>query len=202
MRLWRRCSLLQIELPAYTVRLTDGGVIFWGSAVFRGRDPVWGCVVGAEKLTEGVGNEVPAFSLTMAPDDSALPGDLMQPGFQLARVRYWIADWDYDTCAVTGTPSLLFDGRLDQVELRRAKDSREVEASVVSAAERLFAARRGNGLSPTFHKSVWPGETGHDGATGLSVPRAWGVEAPPASAKAGSFSGFGGFGGLIPRDMR
>jgi len=203
MQLWRRCSLLQIDLPASTVRLCDGGVIFWAGNVFRGRDPVFGAVINAEKLTEGVGNEVPAFSMTLAPDDSATPGDLVQPGFQLSRVRFWIADWNYDTCAVVGTPTLLFDGRLDQVELRRSKDSRELEVDVVSAAERLFAARSGNGLSPTFHKSIWAGETGHDGATGLTVPRAWGTEAPPPSAKAGSFNGgvwniFGG-GGMSPK---
>ena len=196
MQLWRRCSLLQIDLPTGSiVRLCDGGVIFWGSAVFRGRDPVWGCVVNAEKLTEGVGNAVPAFSLTMAPDDTATPGDLMQPGFQLAQVRYWVADWNYDTCAVVGTPTLMFDGRLDQVELRRAKDSRELEMSVVSAAERLFAARSGNGLSPTYQKSVWPGDTGQDGATGLSVARSWGTEAPPASAKViGPNTGYAAYG--------
>lgn len=193
MKVWYRCGLLKVELPTRTVRLCDGGVIFWGTETFRGRDGQFGAVSGAESLTEGVGNEVPAFSLTFAPDASAAPGDLVQPGFQMARVRYWIAEWNPANCAVTGTPSLLFDGRLDQVELRVGKDSRELESSVVSSAERLFAARSGNGMAPTFHKSVWPGETGHDGATGLSVARAWGVEAPPPAAAA-NFTGYtGGF---------
>jgi hypothetical protein len=182
MKVWYRVNLIKIELPTRTVRLCDGGVISWALEKFRGRDGVFGCVTGAESLSEGIGNEVPAFALTMSPEASATPAELNQPGFQKARVRFWIGEWAPATCAIVGAPELLFDGQLDQVELRLNKDSRELESSVVSSAERLFSARRGNDCSATFHKSVWPGETGHDEATGLTVPRAWGVEAPPASS--------------------
>lgn len=180
--IWFKCNLLKMELPTRTVRLCDGGVIRWSGETFRGRDAVFGCVTGAEAMTEGVGNEVPAFSITLSPEASAAPADLNQAGFQTARVRFWVANWNPATGAVDGTPQLLFDGQLDQVELRLTRQARELESSVVSSAEKLFAARRGNGCSPTFHKSIWPGETGHDEATGLSIPRAWGVEAPPAAA--------------------
>lgn len=72
--------------------------------------------------------------------------------------------------------------------------------TVVSAAERLFARNTGNGLSSAFQKSVWPGDTGHDNATGLGTPIAWGVEAPPSSG--GGYSGGvvrGAVEALIPR---
>lgn len=191
--IWYKCNLLKMELPTRTVRLCDGGVVRWGGEVFRGRDAVFGCVTGAEALTEGVGNEVPAFSITLSPEAGATPAELNQAGFQTAPVRFWVASWNPVTGAVDGTPELLFDGQLDQVELRLTGQARELENSVVSSAEKLFSARRGNGCSPTFHKSIWPGETGHDEATGLSVPRAWGVEAPPAAAAV--YNGGGGFFG-------
>ncbi|HQS95094.1 MAG: hypothetical protein B7X90_01750 [Novosphingobium sp. 17-62-19] len=198
--IWHKCNLIKLELPTRTVRLCDGGVIVWGSETFRGRDAVFGCVTGAEALTEGVGNEVPAFSITFSPEASAAPSDLNQPGFQTARLRFWIADWTPATCAVAGTPQLMFDGQLDQVELQFSGTTRELESSIVSSAERLFAARRGNGCSPTFHKSVWAGETGHDEATGLTIPRAWGVEAPAATGSvyngAVGMFGRGGFVGV------
>src|SRR3546814_14440890 len=54
----------------------------------------------------------------------------------------------------------------------------EVAVSVVSLAERLFELNIGNSLNSAWHKSVWPGELGHDNATGLSIPVAWGVESP------------------------
>lgn len=202
MTLWHLTNLIQIDLPAYTVRLCDGGVIFWGANVFRGRHATWGAVVGAESLTEGVGNEVPAFALTFAPAAAAEPSDLSQPGFQKARVRWWTAEWSRATCAVVGSPLVQFDGLLDQVELRIEFEKFEMEASVVSSAEKLFGARRGNGLSPTFHKSIWAGETGHDQATGLTIPRAWGVEAPPASSSSPNFTGGSSGGGSFFGEFR
>src|SRR3546814_10142793 len=57
----------------------------------------------------------------------------------------------------------------------------EVAVSVVSLAERLFELNIGNSLNSAWHKSVWPGELGHDKATGLSLPVAWGVESPRSS---------------------
>src|SRR3546814_8736110 len=48
--------------------------------------------------------------------------------------------------------------------------SRELAVSVVSLAERLFELNIGNSLNSAWHKSVWPGELGHDNATGLSIP--------------------------------
>lgn len=195
MKLWHLANLIRIDLPADTVRLCDGGVLFWGADVYRGRHGVWGAVTSAESLTEGVGNEVPAFALTFTPAATAAPADLCQPGFQTARVRWWTAEWNRADCSVAETPILQFDGLLDQVELRIARDRRELEAGVVSSAEKLFAARRGNGLSPGFHKSVWAGETGHDQATGLTVPRAWGVERPPAATGGGT--GTGAVGGAF-----
>jgi len=182
MRTWYLAGLLKIELPAWTVRLTDGGVLLWGAEVFRGRDAVFGSVTGVESLAEGVGDEVPALSVTLSPAADADPADLIQPGFQTARTRFWIAEWDWASGAVTGTPDLMFDGQLDQVEFALSDEAQELACSVVSSAERLFTRNRGNGLSATFHKSVWPGETGHDQATGLTVPRAWGVEAPRGAA--------------------
>src|SRR3546814_1850748 len=59
----------------------------------------------------------------------------------------------------------------------------EVAVSVVSLAERLFELNIGNSLNSAWHKSVWPGELGHDNATGLSIPVAWGVESPRSSGK-------------------
>lgn len=195
--IWHKCNLIKLELPTRTVRLCDGGVIVWGADVFRGRDAVFGCVTGAEALTEGVGNEVPAFSITFSPEASAAPADLNKPEFQKSPFHWWVANWNAATCAVVGSPTLQFAGTLDQVELQFTNNSRELENGIVSVAERLFAARRGNGCSPTFHKSVWAGETGHDEATGLTFPDAWGVEAPPVAGSvysgAGGMFGRGGF---------
>lgn len=183
-------GLVKIELPASTVRLCDGGLVIWGAETFTAKDATFGTVGGLDGLTEGVGDEVPALSMRLIPAGDALPADLIQPGFQTARVRFWIAEVNPATSAVVGTPDLQFDGQLDQGTLSIGKDSRDLEFTVVSMAERLFNRAEGNSLSPTFHKSVWSGETGHDQANGMTIPVAWGAE----QTATGSYSYGGGFG--------
>lgn len=170
-------ALVKLDLPTGTVRLCDGGLVKWSAETFTARDAVFGTLGAIDALGEGVGDEVPALTMTLLPVGSSAPSALVQPGFQTARIRFWIAEVDPATSAVIGTPTMQFDGQLDQTVLKLGRDSRELEVTVVSMAERLFNRASGNSLSPTFHKSVWSGETGHDQATGLTVSVTWGAEA-------------------------
>ena len=174
-------GLMKMELPTRTVRLCDGGFIVFDSEIYHSADDVFGTIASLEGLGEGVGDEVPALEVTFYPHGDAAPGDLSQPGFQTSRVRFWIAEYDVDAGTITGTPDLVFDGQLDRTALTVGQ-TREVACSVVSLAERLFELNIGNSLNPNFHKSVWPGELGHDNATGLSIPVAWGVASPRTSS--------------------
>lgn len=151
-------------------------------------------------MSEGVGDTVPALQLTLLPTDTAAPAQISKPGHQTARVRFWIAEYDVDT-GVIGSSEVMFDGQIDQTILTVGKGTKTLDVSIVSLAERLFEGNIGNTLNPTWHKSVWPGETGHDNATGLSKPVAWGVESP----RRGSGGGGGGSyvdGGGRPQDLR
>ncbi len=171
-------GLVLIEFPGRTVALCDGGFVTWGELTFRSADAVFGTVGALEALGEGVGTEVPALSLTLLPPGSSQPAEVVQPGFQTARARFWIAEYDVETHAIVGNPNPpLFDGQVDQSVLRLGS-SRQIDMAVVSLAERLFAENIGNSLNPAWHKSIWPGETGHDNATGLTVQVAWGTEKP------------------------
>lgn len=183
-------GLLEIALPASTVRLCDGAFIVFGGNTYRSADPTFGTIASVEPMSEGIGEEVPALELTLLPDDSATPASLSQPGFQKSIVRFWIGEFDPETGLLDGTPDLMFHGQIDQTTLTISKGRRELAMTVVSTVERLFLRNRGNSLNPRFHKSVWPGELGHDNATGLTTPVAWGVES--ASGANGSSRGGGG----------
>lgn len=169
-------GLLKIELPDATVRLSDGGLIKWGAETFTAKDPLFGTIASFSEVNEGVGEEVPAFEVTFAPPESSLADDLASPGYQTSQVTVWIAEYNPATGSVVGTPTVMFLGQLDQIELGVSRDSRDLGTTVVSFAERLFSRNEGNGLSEAFHKSVWPGETGMDAANGLSITVAWGAE--------------------------
>ena len=99
---------------------------------------------------------------------------------------------------LVGEPDLQFDGQIDTTTLTAGPGELGLEMSVVSQLERLFSRNRGNSLNPRWHRSVWAGVTGHDNATGLAIPVAWGVESQGGangSAKGGSGGAGGGGGG-------
>ena len=192
-------GLLKIELPGHTVLLCDGWFITWNGETYRSTDPVFGSIAAVEGMSEGQGDEIPALDLTLLPPGTTAPAALSKPGYQRSRVRFWIADYDVDSGQIVGTPEQMFDGQIDQTTLKVGQ-GRELNMSIVSNAERLFELDIGNTLSPAFHKSVNPGELGHDNATGLSVPVAWGVEGPARGYRGGG-GGSGGRGGGV-FDMR
>lgn len=189
-------GLLKIELPAHTVLLCDGGFMPWPDQgeTYRSSDPVFGSIGSVDALTEGMAESVPALDLSLLPPETSAAADLSQPGFQRSRVRFWLAEFSPHDGILIGDPEPMFDGQIDQTSLTEDRNQRSVELTVVSNLERLFTRNRGNSFNPRWHKSVWPGETGHDNATGLPVPVAWGAESPASggSARGGSSGGGGG----------
>ena len=175
------CHLLRLTLPSATVRLSDGAEIKWGADIYRPRHASYGGIGSVEALAEGIGDEVPALQIELLVPGSTAAATLLAPGLQTSRVTAWLAEANFSTSTVVGTPSAVFDGWIDQGRLVRSAGSLALNLSVVSLLERLFELNTGNTLSPSWHKSVWPGETGEDHATGLGLADAWGVEAPPAA---------------------
>lgn len=173
-------GLVKMELPDGDVRLCDGGLITFGGELYRDVDPVFGAIGSIDAISEGIGDEVPALQMTLLPPGTSSAGDLQQTGMQRSRIRFWVGVYVVDTGLISGTPDLVFDGQLDQCSLEIDPDERRLAVSVVSTAERLFERNIGNGLSPVFHKELWPGELGHDNATGIGVPVAWGAASPGA----------------------
>ena len=190
MQSWYFVGLLKIEFPTRTVRLCDGGYFVWGAETYRASDAVFGTIGSIEELTEGVGDEVPALELVLNPPIETAPASLVQPGFQNSRVRLWLARYDPASMTVISAGSAMFDGFLDTATLVRGPGKLELRCQVVAMLERLFELNIGNSLNQTFHKSIWPGETGEDQATGLSLPDAWGVEGPVQATT--YYSGGGG----------
>ncbi|QQN73958.1 hypothetical protein [Croceicoccus sp. YJ47] len=183
-------GLVKIELPGATVRLCDGGFVTFDGEVYRSADPVFGVIGSISPLTDGVGEEIPALEMVLLPAGDSAPAQLSQPGFQRSVVRFWVGEYDQDTGQLIGVPDLLFHGQIDVTTLRVGRAVRELAMTIVSTAERMFMRNEGNSLSPRWHKSVWPGEQGHDNAIGLTVPVSWGVESRPvASPSAGGSSG-------------
>ena len=172
-------GLLKLDLPGHTVLLCDGGTVVFDGDTYTSEDSVFGTIAGIEAVTEGIGDQAPAATITFAPQDSAAPADLSNAAMQGSRLRTWIAEIDYDTGAIIGTPDQQTDSVIDVPRLKLGKGTRMVEMDFVSSLERLFIVATGNVLSGEFHRRVWPGERGLDNATGVEFAFAWGVSSPP-----------------------
>ena len=189
-------GLLKIELPSGDVLLTDGGVTEYAGDVYSAEDATLGALATVGTIAEGVGDEIPALDLGFAPPGPIAVTALSNGAIQQSRVRLWLAEFDVDTGEVTGTPELRFIGFVDQPRVSFAFREFNATITAVPDLEAMFFKDTGNGLSPTFHKSLYPGETGHDNASGLSISVNWGTASPPtkrASFGGGGYSG--GFGG-------
>lgn len=192
-------GLLLIELPGHTVRLCDGGMVKGFGADFTARDTLVGSIAGFEAISEGVGDDVPGGTLSFLPPDGVASSALIRGDYQNARVAIWIAEIDEASGLVIGTPDLQIEAQVDVMRIRLASGMRVLEVDFTARAERLFLIDEGNTLSPQFHNSVWPGETGLNEATGLTIEQAWGAKSAPRGVTGGG-GGYGG-GGRVGLDV-
>jgi hypothetical protein len=180
-------GLMKMELPTATITYSDGGFFSFAGDDYTSSDAVFGTIGSLEPISESVGGTLPAFQMTFLPNSSAAAADISQPGFQNSRVRFWLGEFNPATGLIIGTPDLLFDGQVDRPVLVLGRGKRVLEIDIVTRVERLFLRDEGNSLTPSFHKSIWPGELGHDNAIDLELPLAWGVASPPRGTT-GQFS--------------
>ncbi len=188
-------GLLKIELPSGNVLLNDGGVTTYNGDTYKAEDPILGSLAGIDTIAEGVGQEIPALDISFSPPGIVAVTALSAGAIQQSRVLLYLAEYDTDTGEVIGTPELRFIGFVDQPQTSFAFRQMSVTITAVPDLEAMFMKDRGNGLSSTFHKSLYPGETGHDNATGLRIPVAWGTKGPPSYSGGYGGGSSGGFGG-------
>ena len=189
-------GLVKIELPGRTLRFCDGGFFEYEGETYTSEDDVFGTIGALQTMAESVGDIVPAIVMTLLPPDTVAAAQISQPGNQKSRARIIVAEYDADSGLIT-TGNTEFDGQLDQTVLTSAAGQKELAVSIVSLAERLFERNIGNTMNPSWHKSNFPGERGHDNATGLGRPVAWGTESP-GGGTSGAFGGGGGSGTSDP----
>lgn len=181
-------GLVKIELPGHPVRLTSGGFFRDDSETYRAEDATLGTIGAVETMEEGVGDTIPAFTMTILPPDVEAAIILSAPGNQTARATFSIVEYEPTTNEII-VKNDLFNGQLDQTNMTFGGKTLTVTTSIVSLIEKFFERNIGNTQNPNRHKSVWAGETGQDNATGLATPVAWGVESPNSGAFGGGVFG-------------
>lgn len=192
--------LMSVAFPTGTARWTDGGFFEFEGETYRSSDPVWGSIASVDAIAEGLGDELPSTGFSVFPAKETPVATLDSDGLQGSRIKVWIAEFDAPSGEITSA-ELYYDGRIDRSVLEIGKGLRKVDFEVGTMIERLLLRNSGNSLSSAWHKSVWPGETGHDNATGLKNPLAWGVASPPGGVTGGYGGGSGAGGGFSQQQV-
>lgn len=186
-------GFIKWETGAEDVRLCDGGTLSFDSENYTSRHSVFGAISGFEPISEGVGDEAPAGTLTFSPAPDAPPATINAATLQGTRIRMWIAEVDQDTGEIVGTPDMQLDNLANVTRLKLGKNTYELAVDIVSRTERLFLLNEGNVLSGEYHRRIYPGELGLDNAIGVPGVVAWGVTGAPRGTT--SFSTAGGLAG-------
>jgi hypothetical protein len=186
-------SLLRLDLPSGSVYLSDGGVTVFGGNTYTAEHSTIGSIAQIGEVSEGFGAELPEQEIVFVPPSNAALAPLQAGAFARSAMRLWVVDFDPSTGAVVGTPDLRFAGRMDRVRQQFSFQKLQIILSGVPETEVLLFSDDGNGLSSEAHKAYYPGETGHDQASGLVKTVTWGVES--ARGGGGFNFGNGGFGG-------
>lgn len=184
--------LLKIELPERDILLNDGGVTTWDGDTYRATDTSVGSIASVGAITEGVGGEIPALEIEFKPPSSAAMTELTVGCFRQSPLTLYLAEYDKETGLVVGTPEARWRGNLDKARVAYALRELSINLEATPQLETMFFKDNGNGLSSSFHKALYPGETGHDNATGLQISTYWGVAGGQATAQAGGGGGAGG----------
>ena len=174
---------IRMDLPGRTVRLLVGSGIVKFSVdgvleTFTGQDEVIGVFSAIDTLTDGLGDEAPALSLTFIPATDAAAAQLAAVEMQGSPVWLWLGAIDELSGTVIGDPLLLFNGLLDVATLKVGTTGRTVDYEVSSIFEDFFLSDDGARLSDTFHQYLWPGELGCAFVTYVAQQIYWGTSSP------------------------
>lgn len=183
----------------YTIRLIDGsGYVSFAvdgvTETFDGSDATYGRLATSSSLTEAVATESPTFSFSLMPSAPNAIGSLSDPKHQGSSVRVWWGAVDELSGNVIGTPELHWAGRLDTVKTQVSDGGLVAEVLTVSALDRMFVAEEGARLTPVFHKSIWPNETGLDFNVAATAQPYWGVDGGKTAVVSSSGGGGGNYG--------
>lgn len=187
-------GLMELEFPAVTVRLCDGGFVDYASNRFTSKHATFGTIASADAIDEEVGGFAPGGLFTLTPDGDAPLADFFGPSFQNSPVRMWFGEVSDDDVTVSHA-ELVFEGFVDAQTWNPREGTLSFE--FISRADKLFLRNEGNVLSSAFHQLIWPGERGCDNCTDAPISVAWGVKSPPRGTTTyvgGGGSGRGGVG--------
>lgn len=170
---------VEINLPDYDLLLLDGSAeIMVGDRKFVGKDDIFGTIESISKIKDGGGESAPVLTLTLLPASDGALATLANAQMQGSPVLLRMGVVNRITGLVVPDPYLLFSGELDVPTIKWGQNSQRLEYKIISVFDRFFQVEEGRRLASSFHRWVWPDETGMDDVTDVELPQPWGEDMP------------------------
>lgn len=183
-------QLFRLTTSDFTLRLTTGGFLVWGSELFVQRDPTYGTLGDLPLFEDGVDNQTTRADFTLYPANHAALATLADRKHQGALIEVFDAAVDPNTGLMMGEPDPLFRGEYDFARyVIGSNEELIIECGTEEA--RLNEPNEDRRLSDPHHREVWPGELGMSHVTGLGRTIYWRAEQPGSSG--GGMRGGGGY---------
>lgn len=152
---------VEIVLPDATMRLIFGsGLVAFDGKTFAGEDATYGSLMTLSDVEDGIGDQAPACTLTIAPRTDTAAIALSTADKQGSPVTMWLGALDPVSGLVVDEPYHFFAGSIDVPTLKGEPGSFTVELEITSEFEQFFLNDDGARLSPAYHQYCWPGENG------------------------------------------
>lgn len=184
------CFLIKIVLPSQTITYAEGGTVVFNGDTYTSNDSVFGSITGFENFSSGAADEAPEYSLDWTPPSTSAAATLSDAENQSSPVKAYVVTIDRATGAVLTSKTVL-TGIVDSTALEISEGFRVLKMTISTEIDRFLNTDKGNRINAAFHKSIYPGETGLDMATGTKTPVPWGDKTPARQNSGGSGGGGG-----------
>ncbi len=193
-------QIFRLTTADFTLRLTTGGFLVWGSELFVQRDPTFGTLGDLPVFEDGIDSQTTRADFTLYPADHAALATLADRKHQRSLVEVFDACVDPDTGLMEGEPDPLFRGEYDFARYTIGS-SEELIIECGTEESRLNEPNEDRRLSDPHHRDIWPGELGLSHVTGVGRKIYWRADQPGGSG--GGITTSGGYvsGGGGPSPM-
>ncbi|QBX37216.1 hypothetical protein E4M02_02620 [Brevundimonas sp. S30B] len=179
-------QILRWTTSAFTLRLTTGGVVVWGSEVFLQRDPTYGVLADLPPFEDGIDNQTTRVDLGFYPDGEAALAAMAGNEHQGSRIEVFDCAIDPDTGALWGEPDELFSGEVDFARFVIGERN-ELILECETEDALLNEPNEDRRLSDSAHRDIWPGELGMSHVTGVGRKIYWRQNPPSGMSGGGSY---------------
>lgn len=164
--------LVEVWFDDVTIRMTDGWVnVVWNGNTYTAN----GYYLGFSGLSETSDMTIPNVTVQVSAVDQTWISIALSKPYIDRRIAIYKAFLDY-TCVLISSPLLIFDGRIDTMEITDAPDHGSCTIAVTASSQWVDFQRTPGRHTNDDEEQIWyPGDRGFQFVTNINQQIKWGA---------------------------